>query len=158
MKVTRFIMMFVATAAMMFASCGKEENTPSGNDTPENTPNSQTEEMIVGSWTENEVLYILTQNGICDTTPMFEEGEYTEITFNANKTYSSVYHSTDGDAEDNGTWAVSENTITLTDEFGPMNYNIEQLDASVFNITYSDEGQDEDGPYTLNIVIRMTRR
>jgi len=151
-------MMFVAAAAMMFASCDKENNTPSGNDTPSDNNGPQTEELIVGSWNENEALYIYTQGGICDTTSMFEEGESIEITFKADKTFSSVYHSTDGDAEDNGTWAVSENTITLTDEFGPMNYNIEQLDASVFNITYSDEGQDEDGHYSINIKIKMTRK
>ena len=151
-------MMFVAAAAMMFASCDKENNTPSGNDTPSDNNGPQTEELIVGSWNENEALYIYTQGGICDTTSMFEEGESIEITFNADKTYSSLYHSTDGDSEDHGTWSVSGNTITFTDEFGPIIYTIDQLDASVFNITYSEEGEDEDGTYTLNIVVRMTRK
>lgn len=158
MKTTRFVMIFVAAAAMMFASCDKDSDTTTGNGTPDDNQLSQTEQMIVGSWNENEVLYIYTQGGGCDTTSMFEEGEYTEITFNADKTYSSVYHSIDGDSEDHGTWSVSGNTITMTDEFGPMNYNIDQLDASVFNITYNNEGEDEDGPYTLNIIIRMTRK
>ena len=150
--------MFVAAAAMMFVSCDKENNTPSGNDTPSDNNGPQTEELIVGSWNENEALYIYTQGGICDTTSMFEEGESIEITFNADKTYSSLYHSTDGDSEDHGTWSVSGNTITFTDEFGPIIYTIDQLDASVFNITYSEEGEDEDGTYTLNIVVRMTRK
>ena len=135
--------MFVAAAAMMFVSCNKEKNA---------------EELIVGSWNENEVLYIFTQGGESDTTSMFEEGEYTEITFNADKTYSGIYHSVDGDSEDRGTWSASGNTITMTDEFGPMNYNIDQLDASVFNISYNGNGEDEDGPYTLKIIIRMTRK
>ena len=156
MKATRFIMMFVA-AAMMFASCEKENNNPAENENP--TDNlTQTEEMIVGSWNETESLYIFTQGGACDTTSMFEDGESIEITFKADKTYSSVYHSIDGDTEDQGTWSVSGNIITMTDEFGPMNYNIEQLDASIFNIRYSDEGVDEDGPYSFEIKIRMTRK
>lgn len=144
-------MMFVAVAAMMFASCEKE------NDTPDNNL-SQTEKMIVGSWNETESLYIYTQNGVCDTTSMFEDGESIEMTFKADKTYTSVYHSIDGDSEDNGTWSVSGNIITMTDEFGTMNYNINQLDASVFSITYSNEGEDEDGPYSLSIVVKMTRK
>lgn len=159
MKATRFIMMFVAAAAMMFASCGeKENNNPSDNDTPGGNNGAQPEEMIVGNWNETESLYIFTQGGSCDTTSMFEEGESIEITFNADKTYSSVYHSIDGDSEDQGTWSVNGNTLTITDEFGPMDYNIDQLDASVFNITHSEDGEDEDGPYTLNIVVRMTRK
>lgn len=152
------MMMFVAAAAMMFASCGKEDNNPSGNDTPGGNNLSQTEEMIVGSWNETESLYIFTQGGACDTSSMFEEGEYTVMTFNADKTYTSVYHSNYGDTEDNGTWSVSGNTVTFTDEFGPMDYNIDQLDASVFNISHSEEGVDDDGPYTVSIVVTMTRQ
>ena len=155
MKATRFIMMFVA-AAMMFASCEKENNNPAENENP--TDNlTQTEEMIVGSWNETESLYIFTQGGACDTTSMFEEGESIEMNFKANRTYSSVYHSIDGDTEEHGTWSVSGNTITITDEFGPMNYHIDQLDSSVFNISYSDEGADADGSYSFNIIIKMTR-
>ena len=150
-------MMLVAAAAMMFASCNKEDNTPAGNGNPTDTL-SQTEKMIVGSWNETESLYIFTQGGTCDTTSMFEEGEFIQITFNADKTYSSIYHSEDGDSEDGrGTWSASGNTLTMADEFGPMDYNIDRLDADVFNITYSEEGEDEDGPYTLNIIIRMAR-
>lgn len=153
MKTTRFIMMIVAAAAMLFASCDKENNNPSGNDNPGDNPDA----MIVGNWNETEVLYIFTQGGVCDTTSMLEEGESAEITFKADKTYTSVYHSIDGDSEDQGTWSTSGDTLTMTDEFGPMNYTIEQLNATVFNITYNEEGEDEDGPYSLGIIIRMTR-
>ena len=154
---TRFIIMFVTAAAMMFASCDKENNNPSGNDNPGDNPDALTDEMIVGNWNEAEVLYIFTQGGVCYTSSMLEEGESAEITFKADKTYTSVYHSIDGDAEDQGTWSTSDSTLTMTDEFGPMNYKIEQLDATVFNITYNEEGEDEDGPYSLGIIIRMTR-
>ena len=150
MKTTRFIMMFAAVAAMMFASCGKDDNSSTGN-------LSETEKKIVGNWNETENLYLYTQGGVCDTTSMFEEGESIEMNFKANRTYSSVYHSIDGDTEEHGTWSVSGNTITITDEFGPMNYHIDQLDSSVFNISYSDEGADADGSYSFNIIIKMTR-
>ena len=153
MKMTRFIIMFVTAAAMMFASCDKENNNPSGNDNPGDNPDA----LIVGKWNETEALYIFTQGGVCDTASMFEEGESAEITFKADKTYTSIYHSIDGDAEGQGTWSTSDNTLTMTDEFGPVNYIIEQLNATVFNITYNEEGEDEDGPYSLNIIIKMTR-
>ena len=153
----KFIVMLVAAAAMMFASCDKENNNPSGNDNPSDNPDTISEEMIVGTWNETEVLYIFTQGDIFDVSSMLEEGESVEITFKADKTYTSVYHSTDGDAEDQGTWSTSDSTLTMTDEFGPMNYNIEQLNATVFNIKYDEEGEDEDGPYSLNIIIKMTR-
>lgn len=153
MKMTRFIIMFVTAAAMMFASCDKENNNPSGNDNPGDNPDA----LIVGKWNETEALYIFTQGGVCDTASMLEEGESAEITFKADKTYTSIYHSIDGDAEGQGTWSTSDNTLTMTDEFGPVNYIIEQLNATVFNITYNEEGEDEDGPYSLNIIIRMTR-
>ena len=151
MKMTKYIILFVAAAVMMFASCDKENNNPGDNH------DSLTDEMIVGNWNEKEVLYIFTQGGVCDTTSMFEEGESAEITFKADKTYTSVYHSIDGDAEGQGTWSISDSTLTMTDEFGPMNYNVEQLNTSVFNIAYNEEGEDEDGPYSISIMIKMTR-
>ena len=46
MKMTRFIIMFVTAAAMMFASCDKENNNPSGNDNPGDNPDA----LIVGKW------------------------------------------------------------------------------------------------------------
>ena len=151
-------MMFVAADTVMFASCGeKEDNIPGGNDNPGNNQNPQNEEMIVGNWNETVALYIYSQNGTYDTTPMFEEGEPIVMTFNADKTHTSIYHSTDGDSEENGTWAATGDRLTLTTEFGPMDYSIDQLDASVFNITHNEEGEDEDGSYSVSIVIRMTK-
>lgn len=144
-------MMFVAAAAMMFSSCDKDDNEP------EENPNAQTEEMVLGTWHETDVLYILTQGGETETTSLFEEGESTDITFNADKTYNSVYHSLDGDAEDSGTWSVNGSTFTITDYFGSMPYHIEHLDAEVFNLRYSMSGEDEEGPFTYDIIIRMIR-
>lgn len=143
MKTKTFLMMLAAAAATMFASCGKDDNP---------------EKMIVGSWNETECLYIFTQGGMCDTTSMFEAGESIDMTYKADKTYTSVYHSTDGDSEDHGTWSVSDGKLTLTDEFGPMTYNIDRLDASVLNLSHNEEGDDEDGHFSLDIVIRMTRK
>ncbi len=150
MKTTRFFVLFVAAATMMLASCDKENNTADNQD-------SQTEKMIIGSWTETEAIYIFIQNGISDTSSLLEDGETSEITFKADKTYHSVYHSFDGDSESNGTWAVSGNKFTFSDEFGPMIYTIDQLDATVFNISIREEGEDEDGPFSYYNIIRMTK-
>ena len=135
--------MFVAAATLMFASCNKEK---------------QTEEKIVGSWNETESLYLFTHGGVCDTTSMIEEGESAEITFKADKTYSSVYHSLDGDAEDHGTWSVKGSKFTMKGELDSSDFTIDQLDEKVFNITHSEEGNDENGHYSLKIIIRMTRK
>ncbi|MBQ6653072.1 MAG: hypothetical protein IJM81_06735 [Prevotella sp.] len=159
MKTAKSITLLVSAALMVFASCGeKEGNTPAGNDNPGNNQNPQTEEMIVGNWNETVALYIYSQNGTCDTTSMFEDGESIVMTFNADKTYTSIYHSTDGDSEEDGTWAVTGDKLTLKTEFGPMDYTIDQLDASVFNVTHNeeDEDEDEDGSYSVSI-IRMTK-
>ncbi len=151
-------MMFVATAAMTLASCGKDDNTPAGNENP--TDNlSQTEQMIVGSWNETEAIYILSQNGMCDTTSMLEEDESVEMTFKADKTYTTVYHTEDGDSEDGGTWSVDgDNSIVMSTMFGPIVYTIDHLDATTFNITYIEEGEDEDGPYTSTFKVHMTKK
>ena len=134
--------MFVAAATLLFASCNKEK---------------QTEEKIVGSWNETESLYLFTHDGVCDTTSMFEEGESIEITFKADKTYSSVYHSFDGDSEDHGTWSVKGSKFTLDGELDSMDFTIDQLDDKVFNITHREEGNAGSDHYSLEIIIRMTR-
>lgn len=136
-------MIFMAAAMLMFASCNKEK---------------QTEEKIVGSWIETESLYLYTHDGVCDTTSMFEEGESIEITFKADKTYSSVYHSLEGDSEDHGTWSVKGDKFTLNGELDSADFTIDQLDKNVFNITHREEGNDGNSHYTLEIIIRMTRK
>lgn len=150
-------MLFVAIAAMMCASCGKENTTDNVTPASDNSQEPSVELMIVGHWNETEILYIMIQNGESDTSSMLEEGEFTEMTFNADKTYTSIYHAHEGDAEGEGTWSVNGDSITITDEFGPMDYHIDQLDKEVFNITYTEEGEDEDGPYTINIKSKMTK-
>ena len=45
MKVTRFLMMFVAAAAMMFAGCGKEDNN--NENVNNNTPTEATENTLL---------------------------------------------------------------------------------------------------------------
>ncbi|MCR4829795.1 MAG: hypothetical protein K5864_10105 [Bacteroidales bacterium] len=150
MKTTRFIVMLMAAAMSIFVSCDKEDETPSDN-------LNETEKMIVGSWNETESLYIFTQGGISDTTSMLEEGESVVMTFNSDKTYTSVYHSLDGDDTDSGNWSASGDKLTFSTMMGPVAYTIHQLDASVFNISYNEEGEDEDGYYTLSMVISMTK-
>ena len=48
--------------------------------------------------------------------------------------------------------------ITMTDEFGPMAYHIEKKKKKAFNLTYTDSGEDEDGPYSMTIVMKMARK
>ena len=158
MKTTRFIMMFVAAAAMMLASCGKDDNTPAENENEKPTVTlNDTEKMIVGTWNETESLYITSRGEVRDTASMYEEGEYSEITFKADRTYSSIYYSNYGDSEDGGTWSANESTITMADEMGPNDFQIDQLDAMTFIISYSEDGEDEEGPYTVYIVVKMTK-
>ena len=116
------------------------------------------EDLIIGTWSEDEITYTLTQGGSTMTLPMTEPGETTEITFKEDKTYTSIYHSVDGDAEGSGTWSITGNTITFTDEFGPVAYNIDKLDKKVCQLSYTETDEDEDGPFTATIVIKMTRK
>ncbi len=50
MKATKFIMVFVAAAAMMFASCGKEDNNSNENENNQTSP-------IVGTWEYHETSF-----------------------------------------------------------------------------------------------------
>lgn len=134
--------------ALSIAGCEKDNTNQNGNDTVNDNQGQQAsaeEKMIVGHWNEDEVLYITAG----DTASMLEEGETSEITFNADKTYETIYHSVDGDSEGEGTWSASNNKITMTDEFGPQTFTIDQLDTNVFNITRNEAG--------VTFVIKMTR-
>ena len=116
------------------------------------------EELILGTWVENEAIYNFTQGGETESMSMLEPGETAEFTFNNDGTYTSIYHSVDGDAESIGRWSINDDMITMTDEFGPMAYHIDKLDKKAFNLTYTDSGEDEDGPYSMTIVMKMARK
>ena len=115
-------------------------------------------ELILGTWIENEATYTSTQNGESESFSMLEPGETMEMTFNADGTYTSFYHSNEGDADNSGTWSINEDNITMTDEMGTSVYHIDQLDKKTCTLSYSWSGEDEDGPFTVTIVTKMTRK
>ena len=116
------------------------------------------EDLILGTWLENEVTMTYTQGGQSMTLPGLEQGETVEMTFNEDGTYKSVYHSNDGESEDNGTWSIKDNKLTTVSEGEAITFNIDLLDKKNCNLSYTESDEDEDGPYTISIVIEMTRK
>lgn len=117
------------------------------------------EDLIIGTWQENEITYTVVQGGETMSMPMLEPNETAEITFNEDGTYSSIYHSEYGDADGHGTWSIKDEKLTITEEgTDPMVYTIDKIDKKVCNLTYTESGEDEDGPYTTTIVLKMTRK
>ena len=121
-------------------------------------------ELILGTWIENEATYTSIQNGETFSFSMLEPGETMEMTFNADGTYTTFYHSNEGDSEENGSWSIKDDILTINAvlddiaELDAMDYHIDQLDKKTCNLTYNESGEDEDGPYTVTIVIKMTKK
>ena len=115
-------------------------------------------ELILGTWIENEATYTSIQNGESFSFSMLEPGETMEITYKNDGTYTSIYHSVEGDSEENGSWSIKDDILTIIAELGTMDYHIDQLDKKTCNLTYNESGEDEDGPYTTTIVIKMTKK
>ena len=115
-------------------------------------------ELILGTWIENEATYTSIQNGETFSFSMLEPGETMEITYKNDGTYTSIYHSVEGDSEENGSWSIKDDILTIIAELGTMDYHIDQLDKKTCNLTYNESGEDEDGPYTTTIVIKMTKK
>ena len=116
-------------------------------------------ELILGTWIEDEITYTSIQNGESFSFSMLEPGETVEITYKNDGTYTSIYHSTEGDSEENGSWSIKDDILTINAELGDaMDYHIDQLDKKNGVLTYNESGEDEDGPYTTTIVIKMTKK
>ena len=121
-------------------------------------------ELILGTWIENEATYTSIQNGESFSFSMLEPGETMEITYKNDGTYTSIYHSNEGDSEENGSWSIKDDILTINAvlddiaELDAMDYHIDQLDKKTCNLTYNESGEDEDGPYTTTIVIKMTKK
>ena len=111
-------------------------------------------ELILGTWIENEATYTSTQNGESESFSMLEPGETIEMTFNNDGTYTSIYHAVEGDANDNGTWSINEENITITDELSTTVYHIDQLDKKACVLSHSETV----GTYSSTIVIKMTKK
>ena len=133
----------IALFAMTMVSCNK------GN---------ETENLIVGKWQQTEVIATETLNGVtADPVSMLEPGETTTLTFKKNHTYTSVWHSNEGDVNSKGTWSAEGDTMTMSDGFGSVDYFIETLDKSFMVLTYSETEVENGVPHTLYIVMKMKR-
>lgn len=150
MKKTLKILIAVicSVLALSLAACQKEADS-----TPETA-----EQPILGTWIENEATYTYTQNDETNSMSMLEPGETIEMTFKSNGTYTSIYHAVEGDSYDNGTWSIHDDMITIANELGTTVYHIDQLDKTTCILSYNESDEDEDGPYTINIVMKMTKK
>ena len=118
------------------------------------------EDLIIGTWEETEVTYTENVNGEVRELSMLEPGEVTTITFKDDHTFTSVYHSNDGDSdEDGGTWSVDGDKLIIVDGDDTMAYNIDNIDKKnlTISISFSESGEEDGISYSASIVIKMKR-
>ena len=116
------------------------------------------EDLIIGTWEETEVTYTENVNGEVRELSMLEPGEVTTITFKDDHTFTTVYHSNDGDSdEDGGTWSVDGDKLIIVDGDDTMAYNIDNIDKKNLTISYSESGEEDGISYSASIVIKMKR-
>ena len=133
----------IALFAMTMASCNK------GN---------ETENLIFGKWKQTEVISTETVNGVTsEPVSLYEPGEYSTLTFNKNHTYTSVWHTADGDVDSKGKWSAEGNTMTMSDNFGSKDYFIETLDKNFMVLTYTESEVQNGDSHTMYIVMKMQR-
>ena len=136
-----FSILMVALFATAAVSCSKD-----------------TEDLIIGSWNEEEVIYSYVLNGVAqEPMSMLEPGETATITFNEDRTYNSIYHSTVGDAEDSGTWSYADNKLTIISDGSPMVYDIDHIDKNNMTLIYNEEGEEDGDTYSVTISMKMKR-
>lgn len=116
-KFTSLSFMLIA-ALMMFSSCSKDDDGAPALDLT----------LLEGTWTITKTVY--SSNGVSETD---EESEGT-YTFNADKTYLLS-----GFWDEEGTYAVSGNKITLTTEDESAEYEIKELTATNLTVLESYE-------------------
>ncbi len=116
------------------------------------------EDLIIGTWEETEVTYTENVNGEVRELSMLEPGEVTTITFKDDHTFTTVYHSNDGDSdEDGGTWSVDGDKLIIVDGDDTMAYNIDNIDKKNLTISFSESGEEDGISYSASIVIKMKR-
>ena len=135
--------LMIALFAITMVSCNK------GN---------ETENLIFGKWKQTEVISTETVNGVTsEPVSLYEPGEYSTLTFNKNHTYTSVWHTADGDVDSKGKWSAEGNTMTMSDNFGSKDYFIETLDDSSMVLTYTESDVINGIPVSSYIVMKMQR-
>ncbi len=116
------------------------------------------ESLIIGTWDYDEVAITYTENGHTETTSGLEEGETADMTFREDGTFTTVYHSTDDDAEGSGTWSIKDNKLTTVDEMGAMTFNIDKLTKKALEISYTESGEFDGDVFSMSIVMKMSRK
>jgi hypothetical protein len=112
------------------------------------------EDLIIGTWQETEVTYTEYNDGQqIRTESMLEEGDIVKMTFKDDHTYSLTYVSEYDESDDNGTWSIDGDKLTIVDDDYAMVYTIDKLNKKECNITYSEEMDST----KMTIVIKMKR-
>ena len=112
------------------------------------------EDLIIGTWQETEVTYTEYNDGQqIRTESMLEEGDIVKMTFKDDHTYSLTYVSEYDESEDNGTWSINGDKLTIVDDDYAMVYTIDKLNKKECNITYTEEMDTA----KMTIVIKMKR-
>ena len=112
------------------------------------------EDLIIGTWQETEVTYTEYNDGQqIRTESMLEEGDIVKMTFKDDHTYSLTYVSEYDESDDNGTWSINGDKLTIVDDDYAMVYTIDKLNKKECNITYTEEMDTE----KMTIVIKMKR-
>ena len=112
------------------------------------------EDLIIGTWQETEVTYTEYNDGQqIRTESMLEEGDIVKMTFKDDHTYSLTYVSEYDESEDNGTWSIDGDKLTIVDLGYAMVYTIDKLNKKECNITYTEEMDST----KITIVVKMKR-
>ncbi len=112
------------------------------------------EDLIIGTWQETEVTYTEYNDGQqIRTESMLEEGDIVKMTFKDDHTYSLTYVSEYDESEDNGTWSINGDKLTIVDDDYAMVYTIDKLNKKECNITYTEEMDTA----KMTIIIKMKR-
>ena len=124
-----------------------------------------TEDLLIGTWQETEVIYQETINGVAsEPDQMLEPGDVSLFTFNEDNTYTSSLTSEgyDEPSEDTGTWSLKDNVLTLMSnndifEMGPQVYDISEIDENHLNMSMTQSGSMEGDTYVITISIKMKK-
>ena len=111
-------------------------------------------EMIIGTWQETEAIYTEKVNGeITETYSLIEPGETITMTFNMDNTYTEKTVSEDYNYEYTAIWSIVDDKLTTIDGDYVMTFDIDHLNKNNMTLVYTDD----DGKYSVSIVIKMKR-
>ncbi len=125
----------------------------------------ETEDLLIGTWQETEVIYQETINDVvCEPIQMLEPGDVSLFTFNKDNTYTSSLTSEDIEesSESTGTWSLKDNVLTIMPdedflEMGPQIYDISEIDENHLNMSMTEETTEQGNTYSVTISIKMKK-